>query len=72
MFKGFDKMKHINSVYTSSQSSMCGIELDFLNQVEYLLSGYLQGNKATINLCGLSIRWEGCVSIPNKGTQRLI
>ncbi|XP_018410056.1 PREDICTED: metalloproteinase inhibitor 4 [Nanorana parkeri] len=58
MFKGFHKIKDIDSVYTSAESSMCGIELDVVKKMEYLLTGHLWENKVTISLCGLSIPWK--------------
>ncbi|XP_072277096.1 metalloproteinase inhibitor 4 [Pyxicephalus adspersus] len=56
IFKG--KIKHIDSVYTSAESSLCGIQLDVDNKMEYLLTGFLMDNKVTISLCGLSIPWN--------------
>lgn len=39
MFKGFDKAKDIQYVYTPVFSSLCGVKLDYNNKAGYLLSG---------------------------------
>lgn len=39
MFKGFDKAKDIQYVYTPVFSSLCGVKLDSNNKAGYLLSG---------------------------------
>lgn len=39
MFKGFDKIKDIQYVYTPLYSSLCGVKLDSNNKIQYLLSG---------------------------------
>uniref|UniRef100_A0A4W5ND06 Metalloproteinase inhibitor 4 n=1 Tax=Hucho hucho TaxID=62062 RepID=A0A4W5ND06_9TELE len=39
MFKGFEKVKDIQYVYTPVFSSLCGVKLDSNNKVHYLLSG---------------------------------
>lgn len=42
MFKGFDKAKDIQYVYTPVFSSLCGVKLDSNNKAGYLLSGESQ------------------------------
>lgn len=42
MFKGFDKAKDIQYVYTPVFSSLCGVKLDSNNKAGYLLSGEAQ------------------------------
>ncbi|XP_073448461.1 metalloproteinase inhibitor 4 [Aquarana catesbeiana] len=66
-FKGVDKKKKIDSAYTSSQSSMCGVALNVGSQEEYLLSGYLQENKFSIGLCGLAKPWNDVTAFQKKG-----
>lgn len=39
MFKGFEKAKDIQYVYTPVFSSLCGVKLDYNNKAGYLLSG---------------------------------
>ncbi|XP_040215259.1 metalloproteinase inhibitor 4 [Rana temporaria] len=67
VFKGIDKNNIIDSAYTSSQSASCGVELNVGNQVEYLLSGYLQENKLAISLCGLAKPWNQVTAFQIKG-----
>lgn len=42
MFKGFEKAKDIQYVYTPVFSSLCGVKLDSNNKAGYLLSGQSQ------------------------------
>ena len=42
MFKGFDKAKDIQYVYTPVFSSLCGVKLDSNNKAGYLISGTVQ------------------------------
>lgn len=44
MFKGFDKAKDIQYVYTPVFSSLCGVKLDYNNKAGYLLSGICLGH----------------------------
>lgn len=63
MFKGFDKAKDIQYVYTPVFSSLCGVKLDSNNKAGYLLSGeaqsvtearagYLSGCIMTLDIIG--------------------
>lgn len=47
MFKGFDKAKDIQYVYTPVFSSLCGVKLDYNNKAGYLLSGIYVNQKQT-------------------------
>ncbi|MGH0176047.1 UNVERIFIED_CONTAM: hypothetical protein FKN15_007259 [Acipenser sinensis] len=38
MFKGFEKFKDIQYVYTPPYSSLCGVKLEANNKAQYLLS----------------------------------
>ncbi|KAJ8258652.1 hypothetical protein COCON_G00176640 [Conger conger] len=57
MFKGFQKVKDIQFVYTPVFSSLCGIKLD--SSKEYLLSGNIyRDGKVSIGLCDLIEHWD--------------
>ncbi|MBN3308716.1 TIMP4 inhibitor, partial [Amia calva] len=59
MFKGFEKVKDIQYVYTPVFSSLCGVRLDSSNKVQYLLSGrMLNDGKVFIGLCDFIEPWD--------------
>lgn len=39
MFKGFEKVKDVQYVYTPFDSSLCGVKLEANNKKQYLLTG---------------------------------
>lgn len=39
MFKGFEKLKDVQYVYTPFDSSLCGVKLEANNKKQYLLTG---------------------------------
>ncbi|XP_040484374.1 metalloproteinase inhibitor 4 isoform X2 [Ursus maritimus] len=55
MFKGFEKVKDVQYIYTPFDSSLCGVKLEANSQKQYLLTG-LQ-------------TWTGTISSPLQGTQ---
>ena len=50
MFKGFDKTKDIQYVYTPVFSSLCGVKLDSNNKAGYLISGTVQQSDSGLDL----------------------
>ncbi|KAJ8361079.1 hypothetical protein SKAU_G00176040 [Synaphobranchus kaupii] len=59
MFKGFEKVKDIQYVYTPVYSSLCGVPLDSSNKVQYLLSGGMWNDgKLSIGLCDYIKPWD--------------
>ncbi|XP_010729629.2 metalloproteinase inhibitor 4 isoform X2 [Larimichthys crocea] len=59
MFKGFDKAKDIQYVYTPVFSSLCGVKLDSNNKAGYLLSGGMWSDgRITIGQCDLVESWD--------------
>ncbi|XP_028855082.1 metalloproteinase inhibitor 4-like [Denticeps clupeoides] len=59
MFKGFDKVKDIQYVYTPVFSSLCGVKLDSSNKVQYLLSGSMWSDgRVSIGLCDFNEPWD--------------
>lgn len=45
MFKGFEKVKDVQYIYTPFDSSLCGVKLEANSQKQYLLTGKLKTNK---------------------------
>ncbi|XP_029391565.1 metalloproteinase inhibitor 4 isoform X2 [Mus pahari] len=59
MFKGFEKAKDIQYVYTPFDSSLCGVKLETNSQKQYLLTGQiLSDGKVFIHLCNYIEPWE--------------
>lgn len=48
MFKGFEKLKDVQYVYTPFDSSLCGVKLEANNKKQYLLTGKSQKKKNTL------------------------
>lgn len=38
MYKGFNKMQHVQHIYTDASESLCGVKFD-LNKYQYLITG---------------------------------
>ncbi|KAM4021556.1 metalloproteinase inhibitor 4 [Anomaloglossus baeobatrachus] len=55
IFKGYENVTDINFVYTSAESSLCGITL---YKKEYLLAGSYYANRVRIHICGLNVLWS--------------
>uniref|UniRef100_A0A8C2YM03 Metalloproteinase inhibitor 4 n=1 Tax=Chinchilla lanigera TaxID=34839 RepID=A0A8C2YM03_CHILA len=59
MFKGFEKVKDVQYVYTPFDSSLCGVKLEANSQRQYLLTGQvLSDGKVFIHLCNYIEPWE--------------
>lgn len=58
MFKGFDKAKDIQYVYTPVFSSLCGVKLDYNNKAGYLLSGIYLNQKHTKSSFAYLYFWQ--------------
>ncbi|XP_043933990.1 metalloproteinase inhibitor 4 [Protopterus annectens] len=59
MFKGFEKIKDVQYVYTPLYSSLCGVNLEVNSKKQYLLTGQISNGKVNIHLCNFIIPWEG-------------
>ncbi|XP_050978999.1 metalloproteinase inhibitor 4 [Labeo rohita] len=55
VFKGFDKIKEIQHVYTNEMSSMCGIRL---GSGQYLLSGSITPEGFFVSMCDYLELWD--------------
>ncbi|KFQ85943.1 Metalloproteinase inhibitor 4, partial [Phoenicopterus ruber ruber] len=59
MFKGFEKLKDVQYVYTPFDSSLCGVKLEANNKKQYLLTGQiLNDGKVLIHLCNYIEPWD--------------
>ncbi|KAF3856136.1 hypothetical protein F7725_016859 [Dissostichus mawsoni] len=64
MFKGFNKAKDIQYVYTPVFSSLCGVKLDSNNKAGYLLSGTVRtgsmwsDGRISIGQCDIVESWD--------------
>lgn len=38
MYKGFDKIQHVQHIYTHASESLCGVKFD-INKYQYLITG---------------------------------
>ncbi|XP_036906676.1 metalloproteinase inhibitor 4 isoform X2 [Sturnira hondurensis] len=59
MFKGFEKVKDVQYIYTPFDSSLCGVKLEANSQKQYILTGQvLNDGKVFIHLCNYIEPWE--------------
>ncbi|XP_023561724.1 metalloproteinase inhibitor 4 isoform X2 [Octodon degus] len=59
MFKGFEKVKDVQYIYTPFDSSLCGVKLEVNSHRQYLLTGQvLSDGKVFIHLCNYIEPWE--------------
>ncbi|XP_003796292.1 metalloproteinase inhibitor 4 [Otolemur garnettii] len=59
MFKGFEKVKDVQYIYTPFDSSLCGVRLEANSQKQYLLTGQIHSDgKVFIHLCNYIEPWE--------------
>lgn len=40
MYKGFNKVQHVQHIYTDASESLCGVKFD-INKYQYLITGKL-------------------------------
>ncbi|XP_038668596.1 metalloproteinase inhibitor 3-like [Scyliorhinus canicula] len=68
MYKGFEKKKMVEYVYTASSSAACGVELE--TNVQYLITGQLgiQG-KVHIGLCNWIVPWDDLTSMQKRNVK---
>lgn len=45
MYKGFNKVQHVQHIYTDASESLCGVKFD-INKYQYLITG-----RTTVGLC---------------------
>ncbi|KAM4712233.1 metalloproteinase inhibitor 3 [Anableps anableps] len=57
MYKGFEKIRDVQYIYTAASDSLCGAKLE-LNKYHYLITGRVHDNKVYTGLCKFNKRWE--------------
>ncbi|KAK2534422.1 hypothetical protein Q9233_004266 [Columba guinea] len=57
MFKGFEKLKDVQYVYTPFDSSLCGVKLEANNKKQYLLTGKIRQNQRTYKTRSNCLDW---------------
>lgn len=63
MFKGFEKLKDVQYVYTPFDSSLCGVKLEANNKKQYLLTGKIWQNQRTYKTRSNCLDWL-CKNVP--------
>ncbi|XP_007901518.1 metalloproteinase inhibitor 2 [Callorhinchus milii] len=59
MFKGFERKKTVQFVYTAPTSAACGVTLNTTSKVQYLLTGHLGSDgRVQVGLCNYILPWE--------------
>uniref|UniRef100_A0A9J7ZPC1 Metalloproteinase inhibitor 3 n=1 Tax=Cyprinus carpio carpio TaxID=630221 RepID=A0A9J7ZPC1_CYPCA len=66
MYKGFEKIQHVQYIYTHDSESMCGVKLD-INKYQYLITGRVHDGKLYTGLCNFIERWERLTLAQKKG-----
>ncbi|XP_078399578.1 metalloproteinase inhibitor 3-like [Cetorhinus maximus] len=65
MYKGFEKKKMVEYVYTASSSAACGVELE--TNVQYLITGQLGvQRKVHIGICNWIVPWDDLTSLQKR------
>ncbi|XP_041935263.1 metalloproteinase inhibitor 3 isoform X1 [Alosa sapidissima] len=66
MYKGFEKMQHVQHIYTDASESLCGVKFD-INKYQYLITGRVFDGKVYTGLCNFNERWERLSLAQKKG-----
>ncbi|XP_041709770.1 metalloproteinase inhibitor 3 isoform X1 [Coregonus clupeaformis] len=66
MYKGFNKMQHVQHIYTDASESLCGVKFD-INKYQYLITGRVFDGKVYTGLCNFNQPWERLSLAQKKG-----
>ncbi|KAJ8411132.1 hypothetical protein AAFF_G00171380 [Aldrovandia affinis] len=66
MYKGFNKMQHVQHIYTDASESLCGVKFD-INKYQYLITGRVYDGKVYTGLCNFNEKWERLSLSQKKG-----
>ncbi|KAF3859120.1 hypothetical protein F7725_021519, partial [Dissostichus mawsoni] len=66
MYKGFEKVKHVQHIYTDASEGLCGVKFD-INKYQYLITGRVYDGKVYTGLCNFNERWERLSLTQKKG-----
>ncbi|MEQ2163946.1 Metalloproteinase inhibitor 3 [Goodea atripinnis] len=66
MYKGFEKVQHVQHIYTDASESLCGVKFE-INKYQYLITGRVYDDKVYTGLCNFNERWERLSLAQKKG-----
>ncbi|KAI4802960.1 hypothetical protein KUCAC02_006525, partial [Chaenocephalus aceratus] len=66
MYKGFEKVQHVQHIYTDASEGLCGVKFD-INKYQYLITGRVYDGKVYTGLCNFNERWERLSLAQKKG-----
>ncbi|XP_023671023.1 metalloproteinase inhibitor 3-like [Paramormyrops kingsleyae] len=66
MYKGFEKIQHVQHVYTDASESLCGVKFD-IHKYQYLITGRVFEGRLYTGLCNFNERWERLTLSQKKG-----
>ncbi|KAK1168754.1 metalloproteinase inhibitor 3-like [Acipenser oxyrinchus oxyrinchus] len=66
MYKGFNKMQHVQHIYTDASESLCGVKFE-VNKYQYLITGRVFDGKVYTGLCNFNEKWEKLTLSQRKG-----
>ncbi|MBN3287386.1 TIMP3 inhibitor, partial [Polyodon spathula] len=66
MYKGFNKMQHVQHIYTDASESLCGVKFE-VNKYQYLITGRVFDGKVYTGLCNFNEKWERLTLSQRKG-----
>ncbi|MFT7799716.1 metalloproteinase inhibitor 3-like [Arapaima gigas] len=66
MYKGFDKVQHVQHIYTVASENLCGIQFE-VNKYQYLITGRVYNGKVYTGLCNFNAKWDQLTPSQKKG-----
>ncbi|XP_028661255.1 metalloproteinase inhibitor 3-like [Erpetoichthys calabaricus] len=66
MYKGFNKMKHVQYIHTDASESLCGVKFE-MNKYQYLITGRVYDGKVYTGLCNFNEKWDRLTLAQRKG-----
>ncbi|MBN3270823.1 TIMP3 inhibitor, partial [Polyodon spathula] len=66
MYKGFNKMQHVQHIYTDASENLCGVKFE-VNKYQYLITGRVFDGKVYTGLCNFNEKWEKLTLSQRKG-----
>nr|XP_056703552.1 metalloproteinase inhibitor 3 [Euleptes europaea] len=66
MYRGFEKMPHVQYIYTEASESLCGVKLE-VNKYQYMITGRVYDGKVYTGLCNLNEKWDQLTLAQRKG-----
>lgn len=66
MYRGFNKVQHVQYIYTEASDSLCGVRLQ-VNKFQYLITGRVYEGKVYTGICNFIMPWEKLTLLQRKG-----